>query len=743
MAQLSPVLDISSSGVGERRLAGASAAVRGLAVWILVLVGALAMGVYANSLTNEFAYDDVTIIKDNPHVVNLEWTTIWTDNYWPAVNGSMPDVLYRPVTLWSYLANQWLTPGVSWPFHLVNIVLHALVSVLVCVLAWRLIGNRWVALLAGTLFAVHSIHTEAVANTVGRAELLAAMWSLLALLVFLPPTPLAADAGPVRRPWWHGLIVAACFLAAILSKETPVSLVLAIPLLDAWRWWRWRKDGRPAWFGWWASQAVRYYVPLAAALGLYLKLRIQACGLMGDSGHIHPEVNPLVVATLWERVVTPFGLLAKYLSLTFWPTHLSADYSAPSLVPTANPFFASAFQPPAAAGMLLLGLSLLTALRWRHKLPAFALLLGLFGTSYLLVANVVRIGTIFGERLFYWPSVFVVILAAWAVVSGCRRLSLAGAGMRRHAAVGSLVLVLAAPVAQMARLTWRRNADWADNITLAISTARDNPESAKACSWAGAVLTVADRPDYVLFGKTLIERAIELAPNFGDARWALAKYYGVRHDLGNSAIWIAQGARLDPGSHIACAAAPALIEEMQTARPESYMPVVEAYAAEHPQDPAAHLALAFGWHAQKEFDRAADCARKAITLADRARVNGYDQYHEAAAELARIWFDRGWVEQAADKYGLYVAYMNKSVDAHCTFATMLLAVDLKAHPGALDAAEATLALGARIDPQNSRVRELKGKILRLRRDLARGETTTPKADGNPEMANSASGGKPQ
>src|SRR6185436_15174543 len=53
---------------------------------------------------------------------------------------------------------------------------------------------------------------------------------------------------------------------------------------------------------------------------------------------------------------------------------------------------------------------------WK-KLPQIALLLVLFFTSYFLVSNVIRIGTIFGERLFYWPSVFALIMIAWGIVS--------------------------------------------------------------------------------------------------------------------------------------------------------------------------------------------------------------------------------------------------------------------------------------------------------------------------------------
>jgi protein O-mannosyl-transferase len=742
MSQSLPALDATPSGLRDPRLAGAAIAVAPLRVWILVFVGALALGVYANSLVNGFAYDDIAIVQENPHVVSLEWTTIWSDSYWPRVNGMLPDVLYRPLTLWSYLANQSLTPGVAWPFHLANIVLHALVSVLVSVLAWRILGNRWVALLAGVLFAVHPIHTEAVANTVGRAEVLAALWSLLALLVYLPPTPLSANAAPVRRPWWHGLIVAACFLAALLCKETPVTLLLALALLDGWRWWRWSKESRPAWLRWFTGQALRYYLPLMVALGFYLKLRMAAGGLMNDTKRIHPVVNSLAAASPLERVVTPFTLLAKYLWITFWPSHLSADYSAPSLMPTANPLFANAFQPPAAAGILVLALALLAAVRLRRKAPAFLLLLGLFAASYLLVANVLRIGTIFGERLFYWPSVFVLIMVAWALVAGYGRMGAAYPGMRRRAAVLGVLVLVAVPVAQMACLTWRRNTDWSDNVALAISTARDNPGSAKACSWAGSVLVMADRPEFVTFGKSLIERAIDLSPNFGQARWELAKYYGVRHDMAYSAIWIAEAARLDPGSRMSCEAIPALIAEMRTFPPESYMPEIEAYERDHPDDPAAQLALAFGWHAQQDFEQAAASARKAIDMARHVRMDGFDQFHEAGAELARIWFDRGWVEQAVDKYRLYVTYMGQSMEAHYTFATMLMALDAQTHPQALSEAEANLAKGAEIDPGNTKIRDLRGQIQRRRRDLAQGTPVTPNAGGNPEVAHSALEGDP-
>jgi len=691
---------------------------------MIALLGALAVGVYANSLCNDFAFDDLAIVQNNPHVVDLQWTTIWTDNYWPRTEGIQPDTLYRPLTLWTYLANQALTPGVPWPFHLVNIILHGLVTMLVGVLAWRLLGDRRVALVAGVLFAVHPIHAEAVANTVGRAELLAALWSLLALLVFLPPTPLQDQTVPPRRAWWHGLLVAACFLAAILSKETPVTLLLALPLIDLWRWACWKRPARPAGWRWLGTQTARYYLPLAAAFALYLFLRIRACGLMSNTQIIHPIVNPLVNATPLERLVTPFMLLAKYLWITFWPMHLSADYSGPSLLATANPLYATAFQPPAAAGLLVCTLALILALRTWRKAPLISLLLGLFAASYLLIANFLRIGTILGERLFYWPSVFVLLLVAWAAVAAYHRLA---ATLRTLPRTAAALLLLALPAWWMAAITRQRNTDWADNVSLAISTARDNPASGKACGWAGAVLIISDRPEYVAFGKSLLERAVELSPDYMNVRWELAKYYGLRHELGPSAIHIAKAARIDPGSHMTRAAIPALIQEMRMNAPESYMPAIEEYQRDHPQDETACLALAFGYHAQRTYDLAEANARKAIDLGTHVRADGFDQYHEAGAELATILFDAGKLKEGTDKFRIYATFMGQSPDAHCVFASMLMKLDPRTYPEALGEAEFNLLEANAADPGNAQARQIHGQLNRLRRELG-AERLTASAD---------------
>src|SRR5438477_12841022 len=110
-------------------------------------------------------------------------------------------------------------------FHAVNVELYAGVCALVAELARRLSprsSSILVATVAGLLFAAHPIHVEAAAYIVGRAELMAALGALAALVLFL------------RRPMTTGraLAIVGCFMLSLLSKEQG----MLVPLLLLFLW---------------------------------------------------------------------------------------------------------------------------------------------------------------------------------------------------------------------------------------------------------------------------------------------------------------------------------------------------------------------------------------------------------------------------------------------------------------------------------------------------------------------------
>src|SRR5260370_7207930 len=138
--------------------------------------------VYADSLFNNFTMDDELYIFRNPQVTRLSLTQLFQPNKVSAV--------FRPVTFATFAVNYKLNGDRPFGYHLLNLLLHAGVTMLLFLVLREILANEprgdIIAFVAALLFAVHPLHTEAVASIVGRSELLAAGFLLAAWLFHLP-----------------------------------------------------------------------------------------------------------------------------------------------------------------------------------------------------------------------------------------------------------------------------------------------------------------------------------------------------------------------------------------------------------------------------------------------------------------------------------------------------------------------------------------------------------------------------
>lgn len=104
-------------------------------------------------------------------------------------------------------------------------LLHTVASVLVFLLVDVFFSvDRLLAVFCGLLFAVHPIHTEAVAGIVGRADILATIFVISGLLVFKQHVDNRTVHGRTASDWrlWTSLLMSAC---ALLSKEQGIALL--------------------------------------------------------------------------------------------------------------------------------------------------------------------------------------------------------------------------------------------------------------------------------------------------------------------------------------------------------------------------------------------------------------------------------------------------------------------------------------------------------------------------------------
>lgn len=419
-------------------------------------VALAAIAVYLNSLANGFAYDDVYIIEKNTRVHDL-WnlSQIWLTPYWPTFGSELG--LYRPLAIFGYAVQWALGGGEPWLFHAVSIALHAAVAILVFLLLARL-TTRGAGLVGGLAFAVHPVHTEAVANIVGQAELLAAGGVIAAALLYVD----RRSGAEVRLG--RTLAIAGLYACALAAKEHAIVLPGLMVCLDLAQ-----RRIEPTRGGIW--RYMRAVAPAMALLGAvavtYLAFRVDILGSLAGS-----DANPSLPYLREEhRVLSAFRAWPEFARLLFFPRDLIADYSPAVILPVES------WSPLTVLGAVLLagtsGLALMIRARPSIGLPAAWFLVTILPVSNLLFP----IGVLIAERTLYLPSLTAALCAAYAWQATSRSTT----QRARHAAIAAAMIGF--PLLGIRTIV--RNPDWRDTRAVMDALLRDHPESYRA-QWSAA-----------------------------------------------------------------------------------------------------------------------------------------------------------------------------------------------------------------------------------------------------------------
>ncbi|HQY87965.1 MAG TPA: hypothetical protein PK402_04860, partial [Tepidisphaeraceae bacterium] len=254
-----------------------------------------------------------------------------------------------------------------------------------------------IALIAGLLFALHPVHVEVVVGIVGRSELLCSAFFLGALQLV---------GRPLSRAQSLGAIV--CLIGAIASKEQGIVLIPVAIIVRALIARHERVEPEH-------PRAIATFALAAGFLACYVIAREQFFGLkfVWEKAFLDSRIQPLAtISDEVTRIFAPLSLIGRALGYLFFPLNLNIDYanyiSAKTDFNTIWPWL----------GILAIALWLVLFTRSiRQKDHTTTTCLLAFGITYGLVSNIVMlIGTAFGERLLYLPSVFfIIIVSSWLV----------------------------------------------------------------------------------------------------------------------------------------------------------------------------------------------------------------------------------------------------------------------------------------------------------------------------------------
>jgi tetratricopeptide (TPR) repeat protein len=433
-----------------------------------VAITVFAALLYANALGNGLVWDDPIVLDRQLLAFRGMRDLIFTPRNIPQYS---PDY-YRPLTTLSYLIDRAVGGTGPFMFHLSVVAYHVVATYLVFRLGLVLFRGTAVILMAAgvgaAIFAVHPIHTESVAWGAGRSDVIACCFALAGALAYLRD-----DWTPLRR----ASVAAALVFAAMLAKETAVTLLVILPASDAIlgrrpvaaarpvpraerRRQRDQKDALS--FGWLP------YAPLAAALVLYTVLRQATLGTM--FGQASPPG-----ATGAAKLVGAVGLYIRMLVAPIQQCAYISDLPAGALALMVT----AALLAASALGAVVL---------WRRReRPVCLLLLWIGVTLAPSLAIVLKIPNApVAERYLYLPSAGFCLLCGYGAARAL-------AAVRSRAARAAVAMALAALITGGAAATVRRNAVWRSNLSLWTDTAAKNAtDGLPMRSLAAAYLDLGD-----------------------------------------------------------------------------------------------------------------------------------------------------------------------------------------------------------------------------------------------------------
>jgi protein O-mannosyl-transferase len=433
-------------------------------------------GIYWNSLSAPFLFDDIGAVVNNPTIRSLSLGSLI-----PPADGST--TTGRPLVNLSLAFNHAVSGDAVWSYHVLNTLIHAMAALALMGVVRRafcgpVLGEAWgkasvtISFLSAVLWAVHPLQTESVVCVAQRTESLCGLFYLLTLYAFAR----SRDPG-AHGPLWLAVSFLSC-LAGMATKEVMATAPLVVMLYDrtffaagfaaAWR----RSRG--------------YYAAIASTWLLLGWLLLRSGGARGVAAGFGLGISS------WSYLLKQCEAIVLYLRLSFWPHPLVLDYGTGVVHSLADVWW---------QGLVVLGLLATTV--WalvRKPAPGFA------GAWFFVIlapsSSVVPLVTqTMAEHRMYLPLAAIVVLAV--------------AALWRLGGARILWLPVAASVG-LGAATVARNHDYRNVVAIWNDNVATYPQSARGHNNLAWALADAGRNDEA---DEHFARAVELQPGYVTAHY--------------------------------------------------------------------------------------------------------------------------------------------------------------------------------------------------------------------------------
>jgi tetratricopeptide (TPR) repeat protein len=442
-----------------------------------LLLCALIIVAYLPATRGGFVWDDVDHLTENPCIVGpLGLKEIWTTSH-----ASLCPLVFT--TFWAEHHLWGLDP---WPYHVVNILMHAAAALVLWRVLLRLqIPGAW---LGAALWALHPVQVESVAWITEMKNTQSGFFFLLSVLFFCKSAQAQLADGKRNLSGLHYALALLFGALAMASKSSTVVLPLVLGLC-AW----WMHQG-----GHWRRTLLRL-TPLFLMSVLAGAVTVWTQSLEGRGDQLDWTL------TIFQRVVVAGRALWFYLGKLVWPHPLAVIY------PQWEVRDAHAWDCMPAIAAVALSILLWAKRSARQRvsrglLVAWAyfvvMLLPVLG---LLDHNLLRFSFVF-DHFQYLASMGPLALAAACIATVFEHVK-----EGRHWWKPALCTLL---LATLGARSWVQCAVYHDNETLWTSTLARNPSCWLAHNNLGVAFSQKGRHDAAI---EHFRKAVEIRPSYAMA----------------------------------------------------------------------------------------------------------------------------------------------------------------------------------------------------------------------------------
>jgi tetratricopeptide (TPR) repeat protein len=322
-------------------------------------------------------------------------------------------------------------------YHLTNLILHILSTLLLFWLFNRMTGAIWRSAFVAAFFALHPLHVESVVWIAERKDVLSAFFWMITLCFYVYYTE-----KPVIRRY---LLVLFSFVCALMSKSMVVTLPMIMILLDYWPLGRFesKKNNLVSW-------QLKEKIPLFLLSAVFSIITLYA--------QYKPSLERLAFPLISRLANAPVSFMT-YLEETFWPHNMTVFYPFPAHIP---------FWQVLGATLLIIVISAAVIIMIK-RLPYLFTGWLWYGITLLPVIGIIQVGDFaMADRYYYLPSIGIAVMMAWGMPSLIKS---------ENTLKKILFPAGTSFLAVMAFLTWQQCGYWKNSIELfnhALQISKDN-----------------------------------------------------------------------------------------------------------------------------------------------------------------------------------------------------------------------------------------------------------------------------